>query len=392
MKRRPSDVRGGYRHIVSLAPHCAAVVPIWGDAYNSLMLVGEIGELALIDRLARSIEPRNRALASALDPARTVLEVGIGDDAAAWSARAGMTVATTDTLVDGVHFIRGQIPWRDLGWKSMAVNLSDIGAMGCLPTYALVTLGLHESLSVESLEEMYAGMLDACEKSGGTIAGGDTVRSPVFFITVALEGMAAVGGHDRSEAALLRRDAASPGDLIAVTGHLGCAAGGLKLLSDARSSPGRAGAEASDHLTQAHFRPTPRVSEGVALAGSGVRAAIDVSDGLVDDLGKLCRASKVAATVRAKDVPVDAALKSAFPDEWLQLAMGGGEDYELLFTASGSIMSRVSRLLPTPVTVIGEIEEGPTRVTVLDEASASMPVDAGGWDHFASPRADRASP
>jgi thiamine monophosphate kinase len=83
------------------------------------MLVGEIGELALIDRLARSIEPRNQALASALDPARTVLEVGIGDDAAAWSARAGMTVATTDTLVDGVHFIRGQIPWRDLGWKSM---------------------------------------------------------------------------------------------------------------------------------------------------------------------------------------------------------------------------------------------------------------------------------
>jgi len=358
------------------------------------MLVGEIGELALIDRLARSIEPRNLALASALDPAKTELKVGIGDDAAAWTTGAGMTVATTDTLVDGVHFISGQIAWRDLGWKSMAVNLSDIGAMGCLPTYALVTLGLRDSLSVEGLEEMYAGMIDACEKGGGMIAGGDIVRSPVFFVTVALEGMAVGGEHDPSQAALLRRDAASPGDLIAVTGHLGCAAGGLKLLSDARPSPGRAAPvpEASAHLTRAHFRPIPRVSEGIALAGAGVRSAIDVSDGLLDDLGKLCRASNVAATVRANDVPVDAPLKSVFPDEWLRLAMSGGEDYELLFTAPPGIMAGISRLMPTPVTVIGEIEEGPTGVTVLDQAGATMAVDAVGWDHFARPRDDRAGP
>ena len=356
------------------------------------MLVGEIGEIALIDRLARSIEPRNLALASALDPAKTELKVGIGDDAAAWTTGAGMTVATTDTLVDGVHFISGQIPWRDLGWKSMAVNLSDIGAMGCLPTYALVTLGLHESLSVESLEETYAGMIDACEKSGGMIAGGDIVRSPVFFITVALEGMAVGGDHEPSQAALLRRDAACAGDLIAVTGHLGCAAGGLNLLSDARSSPGRTtpGPEASAHLTEAHFRPTPRVSEGIALAGSGVRSAIDVSDGLVDDLGKLCRASNVAAVIRANEVPADAALKSVFPDEWLRLALGGGEDYELLFTAPQSIISRISRLLQTPVTVIGKIEDGPAGVTVLDHAGATMAVKAEGWDHFSSPQDDRA--
>ena len=237
------------------------VVPISGAAYNSLMLVGEMGEFALIDRLARYIEPRNRALASALDPARTAIEIGIGDDAAAWSTAAGTTVATTDTLVDGVHFIAGQISWVDLGWKSMAVNLSAVGAMGCLPTYALVTLGLHESLSVEGLEEMYAGMLDACEKSGGMIAGGDIVRSPVFFVTVAMEGMASAGERDPSKSVLLRRDAASPGDLIAVTGHLGCAAGGLKLLSDAPVSPGHTSPalEVFAHLTQAQFRPTPRV-------------------------------------------------------------------------------------------------------------------------------------
>ncbi len=354
------------------------------------MLVGKIGEFELIDRLARSIERRNRALASALDPTGTALKIGIGDDAAAWSTGAGITVATTDTMVDGVHFVLGQTPWRDLGWKAMAVNLSDVAAMGCLPTYALVTLGLHESLSVDGLEEMYAGMLDACEASGGMIAGGDIVRSPVFFVTVALEGSAPVSAAGSSETTLLRRDAASPGDVIAVTGHLGCAAGGLKLFSESGATGHVPDGAAAAHLKQAHFRPTPRVAEGIALAGAGVRTAIDVSDGLLDDLGKLCRASEVAATVRAFDVPADAALRSAFPDDWLDLAMGGGEDYELVFTASESIVSRVTRLLETPVTVIGEIGEGPTRVTVLDEAGAEMPIGAGGWDHFAGPRDDRA--
>jgi thiamine-monophosphate kinase len=215
--------------------------------------------------------------------------------------------------------------------------------------------------------------------------------------------MAVAGEHDSSNSGLLRRDAASPGDLIAVTGHLGCAAGGLKLLSDAQSSSGRAAPDPDDaaHLKRAHFRPTPRVSEGIALAGAGVRSAIDLSDGLLDDLGKLCLASNLAATVRADDVPVDSALKSAFPDDWLRLAMGGGEDYELLFTAPRRIMSGISRLMQTPVTVIGEINEnseineikkGPTGVTVLDAAGATMAVDAGGWDHFASSQDIRPDP
>ena len=172
---------------------------------------------------------------------------------------------------------------------------------------------------------------------------------------------------------------------------------GLKLLSDARSSPGRTPLDsgASAHLTQAHFRPTPRVSEGILLAGSGVRSAIDVSDGLLDDLGKLCKASDVAATVRADDVPVDAALKSAFPDEWPRLAMSGGEDYELLFAAPRSIISRILGLTETPITVIGEISEIKERsagVTVFDQSGAAVAVDTAGWDHFASSREHRAGP
>lgn len=359
------------------------------DTYNSAMLVGEIGEFKLIERLARSIERRNRAVSSDLTPAGSAIKIGIGDDAAAWSTGAGITVATTDTMVDGVHFVLDLIPWRDLGWKAMAVNLSDIAAMGCIPAYALVTLGLHESLSVEGLEEMYAGMVDACEANGVIIAGGDIVKSPVFFITVAIEGQAPTGVASSSETALLRRDAVSPGDVVAVTGHLGCSAGGLKLISGSGTTGGIGDAAAEDHLKQAHFRPTPRVAEGIALVGAGVRAAIDISDGLLDDLGKLCRASEVSATVRAHDLPMDATLNLAFPDNQIDLAMAGGEDYELLFTAPEGIVSRITHILETPVTVIGEIEEGPSHVTVLDEAGTVMPVKDGGWDHFAGIRDNR---
>ena len=353
----------------------AIVVPDGACAYNAPMLVGDIGEFALIDRLASSIEARNRRLASALEGIGASLGIGIGDDAASWSLSGGVVVATTDTMVDGVHFVADQIGWRDLGYKSIAANQSDVAAMGCLPTFALVTLGLHENLSVEGLEEMYAGMADACEASGGMIVGGDIVRSPAFFVTVALEGITPGQGP------LLRRNAARPGDAIGVTGHLGCSAGGLRLLS---AGEGSAKAE-GPHLTAAHFRPVPRVREGVALRSIGVRSAMDISDGLLDDLGKLCRASGVGASVEASEVPADRSLKSAFPNDWLMLALGGGEDYELLFTAPPEIMDRAVRELETSVSVIGVIRESPPSVEVLDEAGTPIDVASGGWDHFSRP-------
>ncbi len=339
------------------------------------MLVEDISEFDLINRLVGSIEARNQQFASALAEAGAILDLGIGDDAASWSL-AGDAVATTDTMVDGVHFIADQIGWGDLGYKAIATNQSDIAAMGCMPTFALITLGLRGDLSVENLEEMYAGMADACEQSGGMIAGGDIVKSPVFFIAVGLEGMTAANGP------LMRRDSAKPGDLIGVTGHLGCSGGGLRLLMDGTAS------ESDDraHLTSAHWRPTPRIAEGTALNSLGVRSAMDISDGLLDDLGKLCRASGVGATVQAGQVPADAPLKSAFPDDWLSLALGGGEDYELLFTAPEAIMERAVRGLDTPVSVIGNIREGWPSVEVLDEAGAPMEVTSGGWDHFARTR------
>ena len=353
-------------------------MPATGRAYNLPMLVGDLGEFALIDRLAKSIETRNNSLASALEAQGSKLALGIGDDAAVWSTGPGLTVATTDTMVEGSHFFIDQIGWRNLGWKAISTNTSDVGAMGCRPTFALVTLGLRGDLPVNGLVEMYAGMMDALEYSGGLIAGGDVVKSPVFFVTVALEGQSVTIGE---KAHLLRRDKAKPGDLIAVTGPLGCSGGGLRLALG-NDRPSDLKKEDSAHLNLAHFHPYPRVSEGIALAHAGVKSAMDISDGLLDDLGKLCKESQVGAIIRASDVPADATLRSAFPDDWLALALGGGEDYELLFTAPAEIMDIAVRAMDAPISIVGEIHPAPTGVIVVDDSDSPISVATGGWDHF----------
>ena len=343
------------------------------------MLVRDLGEFRLIETLARTISAEGGPPQAALDAAGTPLLISIGDDAAAWDAPAGVGVLTTDTMVEGVHFDLAHIAWDELGWKSMAVNLSDLAAMGCTPTYSVVTLGLRGDLPVEGLVESYRGMVEACRSFGGAIAGGDTVRSPVFFITVAMAGRY----HAHKEAttsrqSLLTRDSAAPGDSIAVTGPLGCSAGGLRMFRERTALD----QDAADHLRAAHNRPAPRVAAGSRLAEEGVAAAIDISDGLVADLEKLCAASGVGAIVNAENLPVDDVLKGAFPQDWLDLALSGGEDYELLFCAPEELVGRVAPLLDVPVAVIGEIVEGPAEVTVLDGQGKVIAVERGGWDHF----------
>ncbi|MBM3933480.1 MAG: thiamine-phosphate kinase [SAR202 cluster bacterium] len=336
------------------------------------MLVRDTGEFALIDRLAKVIAARQ-----AKTPASGHrLEVGIGDDAAVWSGPAGATIATTDTMVDGVHFLEGEVEWRDLGWKSMASNLSDIAAMGGAPLYALITLGLRGDLPVDGIAAMYEGMLDALDAHGGAIVGGDIVSSPVFFITVSLTGAAQLS--PAGAPLLLRRDAARPGDLIAVTGPLGCSGGGLRVVLEGLSLD----PATSAHLRAAHYRPTPRVREGAALARHGVLAGMDISDGLFDDLGKLCRTSGVGARVQASSIPIDDTLRSAFPDHCLSLALSGGEDYELLVAAPARIIESVIRAGKVPLHVIGEIVSREQGVKVLGPDGQDISPRRGGWDHF----------
>jgi thiamine-monophosphate kinase len=206
------------------------------------MKVHEAGEFGLIEMIAK-----------------TVGKTGGGK----------LQIATIDTLIEDIHFNFKNITWRELGWKSMAVNLSDIAAMGGRPHYALVSLGITGDTETESVVDLYKGMLELAKKFEVQIIGGDTVAAPVTAITLTIIG------ETENEDEILKRSAAKPGDLIAVTGTFGASAAGLavmqrKLTFDKKTE---------STLREAHFKPTPRINEGLALVKNAVKSAIDVSDG-----------------------------------------------------------------------------------------------------------------
>lgn len=331
--------------------------------------ISDIGEFGLIE-LVRQWTNAGNATAKAVGSPELSVSVDNGDDAAAITfSQAPVTeLYTTDTMVEGIHFTAVTTPWRDLGWKAIASNISDVAAMGGEPAVALITLGLPPDALVDDIEQLYSGMLQICGEYGATIIGGDMVRSPVAFITVAMTGIAS--GNS------MVRTAAAPGHLVAVSGPVGASAGGLRqLLSDS-------GTKDSELISQ-HRRPYPHVAAGQALVAAGVGCAMDVSDGLADDLGKLCKASGISARIFADRVPVLPALKHSFPDGWLDLALYGGEDYVLLFTAPPDIMDGAIESLPDGAAVIGEIVDGePGKVTILDSTGNAINRSGAGWDHF----------
>ncbi len=330
-------------------------------------MMRDVGEFGLIESIRELVCQQDSQPGDDDFP----LLLGIGDDAAAWRTPEAIELATTDTLVDGVHFRHDLTSWEDLGWKSMAVNLSDVAAMGGWPLYALVTLGLTPQTRVQDVRDLYRGMLSACRAYGCRIAGGDVVRSPVDFVTVAMTGSA--------RGRTLTRSAAKPGDRVAVTGPLGSAAGGLQALL-------RGTLPANEHgrrLRAALNRPVPRLDACDTLIGCGVEAAMDVSDGLVDDLAKLCEASGVGAVVQAGRVPTEACLRDTFPEGWLHLALNGGEDYQLLFTGSDAVVGAAVATLEQAAEVGRIVADHPGRVRVVDDGGAEIALHRSGWDHFA---------
>ena len=329
----------------------------------------KIGEFGLIHRLEAMA--KQEGVASSRDQAFPLV-AGIGDDAAAWRIDAAglIELSTTDTMVEEVHFTRSTTPWQDVGWKAMVSNLSDIAAMGGSPTYTLVTLGLPGNISVEDVDAAFQGVVQACKSYGAVIAGGDVVSSPFFFITIALNG--------RIYGQPMLRSEAVPADVIGVTGYLGLSRGGLDLMM--RGS--RMDSGAAPRLVQAHRHPLPRLEEGRVLLEEGVRAAMDVSDGLVDDLKKMMLASGTAARIFSKEIAIHPALGRTFPEDALHLALAGGEEYELLFTGSSDVVQRVKKRLPS-VSIIGEVTgEKAGEVTVYDENGSPMSNVGSGWDHL----------
>jgi thiamine-monophosphate kinase len=310
------------------------------------------GEFELIERLASHLEPLDSGL-------------GIGDDAAAWQPTAGrVLVATTDMLVEGIHFRLEWISPRDLGWKALAVNLSDLAAMGASPGHALISIALLPDQGPLA-EEIYEGLGELARGTGTRVVGGDTVRTPgPLVINVAL-----VGEADPER--LLRRTGARPGDVVAVTGTVGASAAGLDLLlRDGRAALARPGAAS---LIEAHHRPRPQLRAGAALAAHDVHCAIDISDGVASEAWHLARASGVEIEVDVDRLPLTReAVELLGEARARQLALTGGEDYQLLFTVPERRYDEVTRALPPDAgaTVVG-------RVTAANDDGRARFLDAG---------------
>jgi thiamine-monophosphate kinase len=297
---------------------------------------------------------------------RADVVLGIGDDAALLAPPPGrQLVVTADTLNDGVHFPRGTSP-ADVGWKALAVNLSDLASMGAEPAWCTLSLSLPQS-DPAWIEGFLDGFLDLAGQHDIALVGGDTTRGPLSIAVTAM-GLVEPGRA-------LRRDGARVGDEVWVTGTLGDAAGGLALL-DREPVPA---------LRARLDRPTPRVAAGRALVGIA-SACVDVSDGLLADLGHVCARSRVAARIDVDALPASAALREAFGEaDRIALQASGGDDYELCFTApadAGADIGAVSAQLGLRFTRIGRIVAG-EGVHPVDAKSQPWSSPRRGYDHFA---------
>ena len=353
--------------------------------------VAEVGEFGLIDRL----RDRLGEWASARD-----LVVGIGDDAAVYrvgGAGAGgaarVHVVTTDALVEGVHFDRTFVPLRALGWKAVAVNVSDVAAMNAAPRFATIALGLPNNLSVEGAEALYTGVAQACERYGLAVVGGDTTASARLTLTVTVVGEA-------REDEVVTRAGAAPGDLLCVTGDLGAAAAGLQVLLAGKeamdSDGGPAGGDGAAggpprpdlaefaYVVERHLMPQARTDRVAQWAEAGVRptALVDVSDGLASEAHHLSQAGTVGAVVDGGLLPVHvqtALAAQRFDARPEAYALYGGEDYELLFTLPEA---EAPKLDPATYAVVGQIV-GPDEGVVLRLPDGNrVPLAAGGYRHY----------
>jgi thiamine-monophosphate kinase len=314
---------------------------------------------------------RARAAAGAPGPV-----LGIGDDCAVWRPTPGMEqVITTDLLLEGVHFERAWCPLPDLGYKALAVNLSDVAAMGAVPRLATLALGLPGP--PDAAWPLVEAFLDAAAAAGVAVAGGDTCASR----TGLLVSVAVVGEVPQGRA--VTRAGARPGDGVYVTGTLGDGAAGLALL---QGDPAAVPAAVRRALTERHLRPRARIEEGIRLREAGAASAmIDVSDGLAADLGHVLAASGVGAVLEAESLPLSAAFAAycaATGTDPVRLALAGGEDYELAFTVPAAAEAEVIRLLAGGAGArrIGRIVAGTG--LGLERDGTVGPIPTAGYEHF----------
>jgi thiamine-monophosphate kinase len=327
------------------------------------MKLSQLGEFGLIDKIRRAA-PKSRSV-----------RLGIGDDAAWVDSPAASFLVTADLLLEGVHFNLKWTSLFDLGHKSLAVNLSDIAAMGGVPAYTVVSLGIPAHFRTQQIDEFYRGMNRLARASRVSLVGGDTSAAKSLVVSVALLGHAP---HRP-----ITRGGARIGDDIYVTGTLGDAALALQLLKSDSPSLRH---PAATFLLKRHHRPVARCRAGFLLARRRLAAAmIDLSDGLLQDLGHVCNASGIGAVLREENLPLSRAYHMLAGKAGNRWALSGGEDYELLFCArrgQRAAIQAVARQAGVPITRIGSCVAKERGVTVLDPSGKTVRVSARGHDHF----------
>lgn len=330
------------------------------------MKVSELGEFGLIELLNKMVNDAR------INKASPDLIVGIGDDTAAWKGTEQVQLATVDTMIQNIHFTLETTTWEELGWKSVAINLSDIAAMGGVPNYALIALALPEDTELGNIKGLYRGMINIAREYKVGIVGGNISRAPQVSVTVTTLGSC-------PENKVLKRSNAKPGDTIAITGYAGSAAAGLEMLKNNLAFRSKI----STYLRKAFLHPVPRIEEGRLLVKNGITTAIDTSDGLLADLQHICEASGVGAKVITDLIPINDMVKANFKGKALELGLGGGEDYELLFTGNAKTIAKIKLAAKCPVTVIGEItRDKPGKIELYNANGNPVKIDRTGWTHF----------
>ncbi|HUW65143.1 MAG TPA: thiamine-phosphate kinase [Spirochaetia bacterium] len=327
--------------------------------------VADTGERPLIDLITRRLT---------LSPE---VVLGVGDDAAVLRSPPGLLLFTTDMLVEGIHFRVGYGTAEQLGYKALAVSVSDIAAMGGMPWAAVVSLALPGSMPAAFVTSLYQGLDRAARQFQVSVVGGDTVASPgPLVINVALTGKAVEG-------AVVTRQGARPGDLVFVTGSLGAAAAGLYVLEN----PGPWPAEASRFVQRRFLDPVPQLEAGNLLAAGGASALDDNSDGLAQEMHEICRASSVGCLIEVERLPVEtpvreiAAVAGRSVWEW---ALHGGEDYGLVACVppARAGLEEVCRSAGIALTAVGRIAAREEGLYVVWPDGRRAPLLPGGFEHF----------
>ena len=334
--------------------------------------IAELGEFGLIDRLTKKIKINNKSTIK-----------GVGDDAAILEYGEKQVVVSTDLLTEGIHFNLMYVPLQHLGYKAVAVNVSDISAMNAVAKQITVSVALSSKFSVEAVEEIYKGIYTACEKYGVDLVGGDTTSS----LTGLTISVTVIGEVEKGKA--IFRSGAKPNDLLCVTGDLGGAYMGLQLLERENevfkvNPKVQPQLEGYDYILQRQLRPEARVDMIEIFRKTGVQptSMIDISDGLSSEILHLCKNSGVGCNLYEEKVPLDFQTKKMAEElniNPLVAALNGGEDYELLFTIAQSDFDKIKN--DPDITIIGHMTEVSEGTNLITSGGSKIPLIAQGWNH-----------